>query len=115
MTWKFWKKEDAGVPKKSKLPGPKDLPDAVGRLLVVEMENDPDWCWSLKCVTRPREGGKYMRDFRVFDPAKTLGAGVGVKNYDSLDLHPEQILFAGWYDTDTGRAALSPESSDRAA
>jgi hypothetical protein len=115
MGWKFWKKEAVDVPRGPKLPGPKDLPDAVGRHLVVEMDLDPDWVWTLKAVVRPREGQRYLRDIRVFDPAKALGAGVGVRNYDTLDGHPEQILFAGWYDNDTGQIELAAGSSDRAA
>jgi hypothetical protein len=115
MGWKLWIKEAAGAPNKPKLPGPKDLPDAVGRRLVVDMELDPDWAWSLKAVIRIREGEKFVRDLRVFDPVKARGAGISVKNYDSLDAHPDQILFAGWYNKDTGEVHLSPGTSEKAA
>ena len=115
MGWKFWEKKEAHGPKKPKLPGPKELPDAVGRLLVVEREIDPDVAWSLRAVLRPREGAKYVREVRVFDPAKALEAGIVVKNYDSLDPHPDQILFDGWYNTDTGQAELTPRSTEKAA
>jgi hypothetical protein len=115
MGWKFWKKEEGNAPKNPKLPGPRDLPDAVGRQLVVNMQLDPDWVWSLKALVRNREGEKYVRDVRVFDPARALAAGIGVKNYDSLEAHPDQILFAGWYNTDTGEVHLAPGTSDKAA
>jgi hypothetical protein len=115
MSWKFWAKKAPDASKKPKLPGPKELPDAVGRQLVVDMGLDPDWVWSLKAVIRDREGERYVRDFRVFDPVKAVGAGIGVKNYDALDAHADQILFAGWYNTDTGEVHLSPGASDKAA
>jgi hypothetical protein len=115
MGWKFWKKDDALAPKKSKLPGPRELPDAVGRVLVVEREMDPDFAWSLRALLRPREGAKYIREVRVFDPASTSAAGIAVKNYDSLESHPEQVLFAGWFNTDTGEAELTPKSTEKAA
>ena len=115
MSWKFWKKEAQETPKKGKLPGPKELPDAVGRKLVVEMDLDPDWAWSLKALIRPRETDKHIRDFRIFDPNKSLAAGISVKNFESLDAHPNQILFAGWLNRDTGEIQITSGSSDKAA
>lgn len=115
MGWKFWEKEEEGTPKKAKLPGPRELPDAVGRKLVVEMELDPDWAWSLRALTRRRDGDKYVRDIRIFDPDKSFAAGLSVKNFDSLDDHPDHILFTGWYNSDTGEVQLTRSSSDKAA
>ena len=115
MGWRFWEKNAGSPEKKPKLSGPRDLPDAVGRKLVVDMELDPDWTWSLKAVVRPRENARHAREVRVFDPVKVLAAGIRVKNYDSLDEYPEQILYSGWYNTDTGEVALTPRPADRAA
>jgi hypothetical protein len=115
MGWKFWGKNTGGSEKTPKLSGPKDLPDAVGRQLVVDMELDPDWVWSLKAVVRRREDTRHVREVRVFDPTRALAAGVRVKNFDSLDENPGQILYAGWFNTDTGEVALAPGSSDKAA
>ena len=115
MSWKFWKKETEETPKKAKLPGPKELPDAVGRKLVVDLGMDPDWTWSLKALIRRRENEKNIRDFRIFDPGKSLATGISVKNFDSLDGHQEQILFAGWYNTETGEIQITQGSSDKAA
>jgi hypothetical protein len=115
MEWKFWGKKAGGSEKAPKLSGPKDLPDAVGRRLVVDMELDPDWVWSLKAVVRRREDTRNVREVRVFDPTRALAAGVRVKNFDSLDENPGQILYDGWYNTDTGEVALAPGSSDKAA
>jgi hypothetical protein len=105
MSWKFWKKEPvAGEPsqaKGEKLPGPKDIPEPVGRNLVVKLGKDPDWVWSLKGVVRRRPEGKHAYDVRVFDMNNAAAKKVRIKNYTSLDGHPELILFEGWFDKKT--------------
>jgi hypothetical protein len=115
MGWKFWKKTAGGAEKAPKLPGPRDLPDPVGRKLVVDMGLDPDWVWSLRAAVRRRENTRHVREIRIFDPTRALSAGVRVKNFDSLDEHPGQILYAGWYNTDTGEVELTPRPSHKAA
>ena len=57
MNWKFWEKKGEGTQVK-KLPRPKELPSSVGRFLMVNLKQDPDWVWSLRCVVRQREGKK---------------------------------------------------------
>jgi len=98
----FWKKKPAtgepSKPKVEKLPGPKNLPQAVGSHLVVALKQNPDWVWRLKSVVRPRSDGKDRFDFRVFDEAQVAGKKVIVRNYTSLDEHPDLILYQGWFD-----------------
>jgi len=69
----FWKKkpatEEPSKPKAEKLLKPKDIPELVGRHLIVQLKQNPDWVWRLKGVVRPRSGGKDRFDFRVFDKA----------------------------------------------
>ncbi len=102
MNWKFWKKNEGGEPRQGrKLPKPKELPSGVGRHLVVDLKHDPDWVWTLKSVSIPREDPRGVYDIRVFDEQKALDKGVAVKNYRSLDGHPELILFDGSYDKNT--------------
>ena len=99
MSWKFWKKAEPGQGGGgTKLPGPKDLPQQVGRQLVVVMGEDPDWVWNLRSVARPRAGAKNSFDIRVYSPAKAAEAGIAVGNYHSLDDHGELILFEGHYE-----------------
>ena len=50
-----------------KLPGPKQIPETVGRYLVVKMKKDPDMVWGLEAVLRPRAEEKNVFDVRVFD------------------------------------------------
>ena len=59
MNWKFWKKDDPEVAVTvdgAKLAKPKDIPEPVGRKMVVGMKMDPDLVWSLKYVSRPSGG-----------------------------------------------------------
>ncbi len=105
MSWKFWEKKSGGT-KVKKLPRPKELPSSVGRFLVVNLKQDPDWVWSLRCVVRQREGKKTIFDVRVFDLNDADAKGVKARDYDSFEGHPEAILFEGWFDKSTYQAEL---------
>jgi hypothetical protein len=102
MMWKLWKKggerEDASKAKVQKVSKPKDIPEPVGRYLIVELGQNPDWVWHLKSVMRPRQEEKDCYDVRVFDEGKAAQKNVTVKDYTSLDEHPELILYEGWFD-----------------
>jgi hypothetical protein len=43
-----------------RLPGPKEIPELVGRYMVLEDKKNPDWVWHLKGVVRQvgKEGGR---------------------------------------------------------
>ena len=96
---------------------PKEMPQIVGQHLVVDLQEDPDWVWELKCVLRPRIESKHAFDFRIFDPAEAASKGVNVKDYHSLDEHPEMILFEGWFDKQLMKVHLQekPVPTPRAA
>jgi hypothetical protein len=108
MNWKFWKKDGNGNQsgKTEKLSGPKDLPASVGRFIVVELKQDPDWTWRLKSVERLKEGSKHIFDVRIFDMTKSTAKGVAVKNYYSLDNRADLILFEGRYNKVTNEAKI---------
>lgn len=99
----FWKKKpvtkEPSKPAVKKLPGPKEIPELVGRHLVVELKQNPDWVWKLKGVVRKRpEEGKDAFDVRVFDEAQVAAKKVAVKDYNSLNEYPDLILYEGWFD-----------------
>ena len=101
MNWKFWKRQATdgnGGASVIKLEKPKDLPEAVGRKLVVDMKLDPDLVWSLRYVSCPLEGRPKVRSFRIYNPVKTNQAGVMVKNWTSLDDRDELVMYVGYYD-----------------
>ena len=105
MNWKFWKKQatdDSGGASAIKLDKPKDLPEAVGRKMVVDMKLDPDFVWSLKYVSRPSEDRPRTKQFRIYNPVKATQAGVLVKNWTSFDDQPELIMYSGYFDKTSG-------------
>ena len=88
----FWKKD------KNALPGPKGVPSPVGRDIVTKLWGDPEQVWKrFKAVIRPKEGEKDIFEVRVFDGAQASAGNVSVKDYNSLNEHPELILYEGWY------------------
>jgi len=101
MSWNFWKKKpetvDLSKKKEEKLSKPHDIPEAVGRCLVVDLGKDSDWVWKLRSVVR-RQAEKYRYDVRVFDEIQTGARGVKIRDYTTFDEHPDLILFEGWYD-----------------
>ena len=101
MNWKFWKKntgQDGNGARRTKLAKPVDLPEAVGRKMVVGMKMDPDVVWALKYVSRPVEGRKHVYEFMLFSPESARQAGVVAKDWSSFDGRPDLVLYTGFYD-----------------
>ena len=84
--------------KVEKLPGPRSIEELVGRQLVGELKQNPDWVWRLRSVARRRAEGKHRFDFRVFDEAQLAEKRVKVKDYTSFDNCTELVLYQGWFD-----------------
>jgi hypothetical protein len=95
----FWKRKETKEGE-VKLPGPKGIPELAGRYMVVEEKKDPAWVWKLKGVVRPA-GKKKAFYCRVFDEAQVAQAGVKVKDWTSLDEHPDFIFWEGYFDKET--------------
>jgi hypothetical protein len=101
MAWGFFKKRsdsvDLSKEKQERLSKPQEIPEPVGRCLVVDLGKEPDWVWKLRSVVR-RQEEKYRYDVRVFDENQAGARGVRIKDYTTLDEYPDLILFEGWYD-----------------
>ncbi|MFH1382628.1 MAG: hypothetical protein ABIH70_07015 [Chloroflexota bacterium] len=108
MFWKHNETKGNGT----KLPGPKEIPDPPARYMIIEMKKDPDWVWKLKGVVHPTPK-KEVFYCRVFDEKQAAKAGVIVKDWTSLDDHPELVLWEGYFDKDTFEAR--PEKFARPA
>lgn len=108
MFWQKWlKKATEKTASKPKLRPPIDLPQPVGRHLVVVLGKDPDWVWKMKAVVRPVEGGEKSEQLiRIFDPQSALSKGIKVHNYDALDGHPELIICEGRFNKDSNQLEL---------
>lgn len=116
IKWKFWQKVpqslDPNNAKTDKLQKPRELPDRVGRHMVVKMELDPDWVWSLRCVYRKKVDQPGMFDIRILDTRDLSGVGMRQLNYASLDIHPELILYQGSYKKDSDQVQITRGSAD---
>jgi len=95
----FWKRKETKEGEE-KLPGSQGIPEHAGRHMVVEEKKDPNWVWKLQAVVRPTEK-KTAFYCRVFDVAQVAQAGVKVKDWTSLDEHPDLILWEGYFDKKT--------------
>jgi hypothetical protein len=116
MNWKFWTKKSPdgeNQNQEEKLPKPKDLPSQLGQHLVIKLNKDPNWVWSLKCALRPKKGFKNAFEFIIFDNLKTAEAGVRIQNYHSFQEHPEFILYEGRFDKNTGLIVLEERESQK--
>jgi hypothetical protein len=98
MKW-FWNRKQPQEGEE-RLPGPKGIPNPVGSYMVVQMNKDPNWVWQLKGVVRPA-GKKKTFYCRVFSDAQVAQAALKVKDWTSLDGHPELILWEGYFDKET--------------
>jgi len=96
MFWKHKEPEEDQI----KLSGPKAIPELAGRYMVVQEKKDPDWVWRLRSVVRPADKNKTFY-CRVFDESQVKQAGLKVKDWTSLDEHPELILWEGCFDKET--------------
>lgn len=108
----FWRKKQmvttpveaspAAAPSKEvrteKLPGPEPIPELLIKYLVTQQEKSVDWVTRLLAVVRKSPKGEKAFDVRVFAGYEATEKRVNVKNYNSLDEHPELILFEGWFD-----------------
>lgn len=81
--------------------GPKEIPQWAYPFLVLSLKADPDRLSLLKCVeqldyleTRP------VTLIRIFDPGSARSAAI--KDFASLDQHPELILYEGYRELQGG-------------
>ncbi len=101
----LWNKKSSNG-EEERLPSPKSLPSVVGQYIVVKLGGNPDWIWSLKAVVKPNGKSKNAFDVRVFDDSQLFSSGIKVKDYNSLNDHPELVLYDGWFDKRTLEAEL---------
>jgi hypothetical protein len=103
----FWDKKPVdGETKKEKLLGPQAIPDPVQKCLVAEWKMDSDLVKLLKAVVlRNSNGGKAFH-IRIFDGSDALAKKVQVKDYTSLDEHPDLIIYEGQFDEGSKQVEL---------
>lgn len=115
MKWKFWQREDEKAQKgQTRLSRPRDLPEIIGRYLVVDQGMDPDHVWNLKAVMRSCEDSPTRRDIRIYNPVAADHSGITIRNYDSLETYQEMILFEGWFDKKSNQYQIYPKEIEEA-
>jgi hypothetical protein len=112
MKFKFWQRQDTD-PKTPRMTKPKEIPDAIGRYLVVTLKYEPDWVWQLMFVSRQRSDAVGVNDILIYDPQQANHQGVHVADYASLARESSLILFEGWLDK--GRDAFEIRPTDKMA
>jgi hypothetical protein len=85
-------------PKVEKLPGPRPMPGLVSNHLITEYRIEPDLAQILKAVVRRSPKAEKALDCRIYDESEAEASEVQIKDYTSLDGHPELILYEGWFD-----------------
>ena len=83
---------------RDELPKPKGIPAQLGSHMVVDMKVSPDIVWDLKAALRPRPDKKDVYDVRLYQWQEPYEKDISIKDYRSLDEHPEFILYEGWWD-----------------
>jgi hypothetical protein len=101
----FWKKKsDDGTVEK----GPQNVPVIVQQHLINENKVDPDFAPLLKAVIRKNGEGGYF--IRLFDESDAAAKKVVVKNYTSLDEHPDIVIYEGTCDEGAKKVKLAEKN-----
>jgi hypothetical protein len=87
--------------------GPKAIPQWAYAYLVVSLKVDPDALSQLKCV----EQLDYLEKrpvtlIRIFYPG--AAQSLEIRDFASLDQHPEPILYEGYRETQSGKIEILP-------
>ncbi len=87
--------------------GPKEIPQWAYAYLVVSLKADPDHLSPLKCV----EQLDYLEKrpvtlIRIFDPG--AARGLEIRDFASLDQHPELILYEGYREIQGEKIEILP-------
>lgn len=82
----------------SSLPGPSAVSTSVQKYLETEKKVDPETAALLKSVIKRSTDGHGPISIRIFDEADVLARKLKVKDYSTLDEHPELVLFEGTVD-----------------
>ena len=85
---------------------PQALAQALGRELIINHAVEPDLAWSLMQVASPSSMGENRFDIRIYSARRASGSGVAVDNYQSLDGHPQLVLYHGWLNIKNNDAKL---------
>lgn len=90
-----------------KLPAPRQIPALVEKYLISTYKVDADLVRIFKAVVRRRSPAERAFDCRIFDPAEAEAQEVTVRDYTSLDKHPDLVLYEGRFDEDAKQVEMA--------
>ncbi len=94
-------------PKVESLPGPRQIPGVVEKYLIAEYKIDADIARILRSVIRRRQQAERAFDCRIFDQSEAEANEVKINDYNTLNQHPDLILYEGWFDEDSKKVELA--------
>jgi len=95
----FWGKKSAKEEvNKEKLTGPQAIPDLIQKHLATEWKMNPDLVNLLKALLRKNPNGEKSFHIRIFDELEAKAKKVQVKDYTSLEEHPDLTIYEGQVD-----------------
>ncbi len=107
----FWsKRSEKEEAKEERLRGPQAIPELVQEHLVAETKMDPVLARVLKDVVLKSATQDNGWKIRIFDDSEALAKKVQVKNYTSLDEHPELVIYDGWFDERSKQVKLEEKN-----
>ena len=80
-----------------KISKPSLVNQAIGRELILTHSLEPDLAWSLMQVAKHSYQDSTRYEVRVFSAKRAADRGVAVTDFNSLDNHPDLVLYHGWY------------------
>jgi hypothetical protein len=83
--------------KVEKLPGPRLIPEPVQKYLTSVHKLDPALAQIFKMVARRQPEHEKEFDIRIFDESACLAKKVIVKDFTTLETHPDLVLYEGTY------------------
>jgi len=92
----FWGKKSEK--EEVKLAGPRAIPDLIQKHLATEWKMDPDLVRLLKALLLKNPKRDKAFHIRIFDGLEAQAKKVQVKDYTSLDEHPDLIIYEGQFD-----------------
>jgi hypothetical protein len=99
-------KKKAESAKAAKLLAPRQMPGMVEKYLAANYKMDAEIARLLKVVARRQPQTQGAFDCRVFDQSEAEAREIKIKDYTSLDEHPDLILYDGWFDEGSKRVEL---------
>ncbi len=107
----FWsKRSEKEEAKEERLRGPQAVPELVQAHLVAETKMDPVLARVLKDVVLKSATQDNGWKIRIFDDSEALAQKVQVKNYTSLDEHPDLVIYDGWFDERSKQVKLEEKN-----